>query len=115
MTEDRPECRRLQFSLRRMLLWTALLALWLGTWRPLGFGQDFMWLTAWGLLVAIVSVVWSAKGAAFVSVGIAITLVAVDWTQHQGGFASTFDVATLFLPCGLFILVVVVGLFAIVD
>ena len=72
MTEQskRPS-RRFQFTLRKMLLWTAMMALWFGLLSSLGILPGVILiatiLTSWVVVVAIVRVAFGENSAALVA------------------------------------------------
>lgn len=116
MTEDGPERRRLQFSLRRMLIWTSLLAFWCGIWKPLGFGRPFVFLTVWAVVVATVRVFWSPKAALLVSMGIAGIMSASSLNlAHDAYFSAALGFAAFGVSFGWLIYIQVTGLLAVVD
>ena len=72
MNDPRPERRRFQFGLRKLLLWTGVVAVWFGvlTTLPLGLPLSTV-LTLWVVVVGVVRVAIRPLAAALTSAVIA--------------------------------------------
>jgi len=82
MNEPQPERRRFQFGLRKLLLWTAAVALLLGVGRSVGLAQD-VWLLVWVGWILAVGIIRSATnplvaGIVALAIGGTITCVAPE-------------------------------------
>jgi hypothetical protein len=103
MNDQRPERRRFQFGLRKLLLWTAVAALLLGTAASLREGA---WLPACCILiVGAIRCAFGARVAGGISVATAVILmVSFSWvvaeTHHPG--PSLGDATVTGLALGLF-------------
>ena len=78
MTNSRPTSR-FQFSIRKLLLWTVVVALYLGLckWVEMDL-QLFLLLTSWLVVVTIARLIWNVRAAVIATVAlmsIAVTVV----------------------------------------
>ena len=84
MTAPRPKPHRLQFGLRKLLLWTAVVALYLGIPSMLGVDlqerrnlMSFVSLGLWAIVVGLVRTVFNDRAAAAFSAVMGVILCAV--------------------------------------
>ena len=108
MTDPRPKIR-LQFSLRKLLLWTAVVAIWLGVLTTLPLGPPLSTtLTLWAVVVGVVRVAIRPLAAAFTSVVIAFGVSLIHEYYGLLYYDDLHPPYTFIFPpaCGLYAVVI---------